>query len=88
MLGLDSASNVVQEQRATVQAIANGERPFHESDLLDVAGALIYIDHSLDDQVARLGSGSEGGDLLAQESSKVMGALTQATIGNLSLIHI
>ena len=87
MLGLDSASNVVQEQRATVQAIASGERPFHESDLLDVAGALIYIDHSLDDQVARLGSGSEGGDLLAQESSKVMGALTQATIGNFAEVR-
>ncbi|HRA56265.1 MAG TPA: Hpt domain-containing protein, partial [Thermomonas sp.] len=71
MLGLSSASGVVQEQRAIVQAIASGERPLQESDLLDVAGALIYIDHSLDDQVARLGSGAESGDLLAQESSKV-----------------
>ncbi|MEN9310452.1 MAG: hypothetical protein RLY77_577, partial [Pseudomonadota bacterium] len=87
MLGLSSASGVVQEQRAIVQAIASGERPLQESDLLDVAGALIYIDHSLDDQVARLGSGAESGDLLAQESSKVMGALTQATIGNFAEVR-
>jgi len=87
MLGLSSASGVVQEQRAVVQAIASGERALQESDLLDVAGALIYIDHSLDDQVAHLGSGAESGDLLAQESSKVMGALTQATIGNFAEVR-
>jgi chemosensory pili system protein ChpA (sensor histidine kinase/response regulator) len=87
MLGLSSASGVVQEQRALMQAIASGERSFNEADLLDVAGALIYIDHSLDDQVARLGSNEEGGDLLAQESSKVMGALTRATIGNFAEVR-
>ncbi|HOV96205.1 MAG TPA: Hpt domain-containing protein, partial [Thermomonas sp.] len=87
MLGLDSASAVVQEQRALVQAIASSQRPFNEADLLDVAGALIYIDHSLDDQVARLGSGTDSSSLLAQESGKVMGALTQATIGNFAEVR-
>ncbi len=87
MLGLDSARGVVQEQRRIVHAIASGARPFDEGALLDVAGALIYIDHSLDDQVAHLGAGgrdAEAGDLLAQESRKVMGALTRAAISNFS----
>ena len=90
MLGLDSARLVVQEQRKLLHAIASGARPFSEGDLLDVASALIYIDHSLDDQVTRLGSfdaGSDAGDLLAQESRKVMGALTRAAVSNFSEVR-
>ncbi|MEO5628757.1 MAG: Hpt domain-containing protein, partial [Thermomonas sp.] len=79
MIGLESARGVIREQRAIIHAIASGERPPSEDDLLDVAGALIYIDHSLDDQVAGLGNDAapDGDDLLAQESRKVMGALTR-----------
>ncbi|MFN7183809.1 MAG: Hpt domain-containing protein [Thermomonas haemolytica] len=90
MLGLDSARGVVQEQRRIVHAITSGARPFDEGALMDVAGALIYIDHSLDDQVAHLGAGgrdAEAGDLLAQESRKVMGALTRAAISNFSEVR-
>ncbi|MFN3311272.1 MAG: Hpt domain-containing protein, partial [Thermomonas sp.] len=90
MLGLDSARAVVQEQRRIVHAITSGTRPFDEGALLDVAGALIYIDHSLDDQVAHLGAGgqdADAGDLLAQESRKVMGALTRAAISNFSEVR-
>ena len=90
MLGLDSARAVVQEQRRVVLDIASGVRPQVENDLLDVAGALLYIDHSLDDQVAQLGSvGGEddAGGLLAQESRKVMGALTRAAISNFSEVR-
>ncbi len=90
MLGLDSARAVVQEQRRIVHDIASGVRPPAENDLLEVAGALLYIDHSLDDQVAQLGSaGIEGdaGGLLAQESRKVMGALTRAAITNFAEVR-
>ncbi len=90
MLGLDSARGVVQEQRRIVHDIASGVRPPAESDLLEVAGALLYIDHSLDDQVAQLGSGSAEGDaggLLAQESRKVMGALTRAAVTNFAEVR-
>ncbi|WP_330947387.1 Hpt domain-containing protein, partial [Thermomonas sp. LB-4] len=90
MLGLESARGVVQEQRRIVHDIASGVRPPAENDLLEVAGALLYIDHSLDDQVAQLGSGSAEGDaggLLAQESRKVMGALTRAAVTNFAEVR-
>ncbi|WP_256645458.1 Hpt domain-containing protein [Thermomonas paludicola] len=90
MLGLASARAVVQEQRRLVNDIATGARPASENDLLDVAGALIYIDHSLDDQVAQLGSddaAGHAGDALAQESQKVMGALTRAAVGNFNEVR-
>ena len=78
---------MIQEQGRIVHAIARGERPASESELLDVAGALIYIEHSLDDQVSRLGqdnagAGTDADDLLAQESRKVMGALTHEAATN------
>ena len=90
MLGLESARAVVQEQCRIVHDIAGGVRPQSEDDLMEVAGALLYIDHSLDDQVAQLGSaGTEGdaGGLLAQESRKVMGALTRAAITNFAEVR-
>ena len=49
MLGLESARGVIHEQRKVVQGIADGSRPPSEDDLMEVAGALIYIEHSLDD---------------------------------------
>ena len=90
MLGLESARAVVQEQRKIVHGIASGARAPNESDLLDVAGALLYIDHSLDDQVSQLGSAGsadEAGGLLAQESRKVMGALTRAAVANFAEVR-
>ena len=89
MIGLKSAEGVIQEQRAVLQGIAGGERPPSESDLLEVASALIYIDHSLDDQVARLGQGDVDGsdDLLAQESRKVMTVLAREAATNFSEVR-
>ncbi|WP_295359901.1 Hpt domain-containing protein [Arenimonas sp.] len=55
MLGLGVPRRVVQDQRTAIHAIASGERPANESALLDIAGALLYVEASLDDQVARLG---------------------------------
>ncbi|MEG2940739.1 MAG: Hpt domain-containing protein [Thermomonas sp.] len=90
MLGLESARGVVQEQRKVVQGLADGSRSPSENDLMEVAGALIYIEHSLDDQVARLGSGDAGSDAddqLAQESRKVMGALAREAAANFAEVR-
>ena len=89
MLGLESARGVIQEQRKVVQGLADGTRPPGEGDLMEVAGALIYIEHSLDDQVTRLGSGdaAEADDQLAQESRKVMGALGREAAANFAEVR-
>ncbi len=89
MLGLESARGVIQEQRKVVQGLADGSRPPGDGDLMEVAGALIYIEHSLDDQFNRLGSGdaSEPDDQLAQESRKVMGALAREAAANFAEVR-
>ena len=92
MVGLESSRGVIREQGRIMHAIANGERPSSESELLDVAGALIYIEHSLDDQVGRLGqdnagAGTDADDLLAQESRKVMGALAHEAVANFTEVR-
>ena len=91
MLGLVAARSVIQEQRKVVHGIASGERPANENDLLDVAGALIYIDHSLDNQVARLGLDDAGGtgseDLVQQESRKVMAVLAREATANFAEVR-
>jgi chemosensory pili system protein ChpA (sensor histidine kinase/response regulator) len=58
MLGLGVPRRVVQEQRHAIADVASGTRPADESNLLDIAGALLYVEASLDDQVARLGQAS------------------------------
>ncbi|RZA20783.1 MAG: hypothetical protein EOP93_05045, partial [Lysobacteraceae bacterium] len=89
MIGLKAAEDVIREQRKVVEGIASAARPPNEADLLEVAGALIYIDHSLDDQVARLGQGDVemGDDLLAQESRKVMGVLAREATANFAEVR-
>src|SRR5690606_6206091 len=60
MLGLGVARRVVQEQRDAVHQVASGSRPADESTLLDIAGALLYVEASLDDQVQHLGGPPAG----------------------------
>ena len=86
ILGLENSKAIVQAQCKLVHDIATGARPSSEADLMGVAGALISIEHSLDDQVADLGSSQDGGgdDQLAQESRKVMGVLMRAAATNFS----
>ncbi len=62
----------------------SGQRSADEGALLDVAGALLYVDASLDDQVARLGlpdSGNEE-DLAAGERHKVIDVVVREAIAN------
>ncbi|HST44570.1 MAG TPA: Hpt domain-containing protein, partial [Luteimonas sp.] len=86
MLGLGVARTVVQQQRDAMDAIVRGDRPADEGALLDVAGALLYVDASLDDQVARLGTGDEDGaeqdDLFASEAHKVLEVVVREAIAN------
>ncbi len=56
MLGLGVPRRVVMEQRDVVALVAQGQRPADESTLLDIAGALLYVEATLEDQVQQLGS--------------------------------
>ncbi|MCI4567810.1 Hpt domain-containing protein [Lysobacter sp. CFH 32150] len=83
MMGLGVARNVVLQQRDAMHEIVYGNRAADEGALLDVAGALLYVDASLDDQVARLGrTGEDEEDPLASESRKVVDVLAREAIAN------
>ncbi|HSR65634.1 MAG TPA: Hpt domain-containing protein, partial [Xanthomonadaceae bacterium] len=84
MLGLGIARNVVQQQRDALAGIVGGSREADEGALLDVAGALLYVDASLDEQVQRLGGPADGADedLLAAESRRVTEVLAREAIAN------
>ena len=83
MMGLGVARDVVMQQRDTLREVVSGNRPADEGTLLDVAGALLYVDASLDDQVARLGSaGDAGPDPSAAESQRTVEVLAQEAIIN------
>jgi chemosensory pili system protein ChpA (sensor histidine kinase/response regulator) len=82
MLGLGTARHLVSEQEGALRAIVAGERPADEGDLLDIAGALLFVDASLDDQVARLGTEAGAEDVIAGESRKVLDVLVREAIAN------
>ncbi|WP_374473620.1 Hpt domain-containing protein, partial [Arenimonas sp.] len=92
MLGLGVPRRVVQDQRTAIHAIASGERKADESSLLDIAGALLYVEASLDDQVARLGEAEAGPEaeaaaaaeraLPSSEARMVLEVLVKEAIAN------
>ncbi len=85
MLGLGLARTLVQQQRDAMQEIVEGRRLADESALLDIAGALLYVDASLDDQVTRLASGDGAEteeDLAGAEARKVLDVLVREAITN------
>ncbi|MFL6587625.1 MAG: Hpt domain-containing protein [Luteimonas sp.] len=86
MLGLGAARTVVQQQRDTMRGIVSGATPASEDTLLDVAGALLYVDATLDDQVSRLGAEVTDGsdDTLAVEAQQSMAVLVREAIANFS----
>ncbi|MEO7326004.1 MAG: Hpt domain-containing protein, partial [Dokdonella sp.] len=59
MLGLGVPRRVVGEQRGVIEEMAQRQRPIDEGALLDVAGALLYVEASLDDHIDRLGAANE-----------------------------
>jgi len=84
MMGLSVARGVVLQQRDAMHEIVTGQRAADETALLDVAGALLYVDASLDEQVARLGLPEDAADedLLASESRKVLDVVVREAIAN------
>ncbi len=60
MLGLGVPRRVVDEQRDIVEEMAARQRGVDEGALLDVAGALLYVEASLDDHIERLGDAVDG----------------------------
>ncbi|HEX6833904.1 MAG TPA: Hpt domain-containing protein, partial [Rudaea sp.] len=95
MLGLGVPRRVVTEQRQMVQEIAAKSRPADETTLLDVAGALLYVEASLDDHIARLGadSGAEADadgpielELPKAEVRKILDALMKEASVNISQV--
>jgi chemosensory pili system protein ChpA (sensor histidine kinase/response regulator) len=88
MLGLGVPRRVVTEQRTTIEEIAEGRREADEGTLLDVAGALLYVEASLDDHIERLGAvGEEGADesmeLPKAEIRKILDALMHEAAVNI-----
>ncbi|WP_313920011.1 Hpt domain-containing protein [Tahibacter sp.] len=89
MLGLGVPRRVVIEQRGIVEEMANKTRTPDESTLLDVAGALLYVEASLDDHIERLGAdtpedtGSGGMELPKAEVRKILDALMKEATTNL-----
>ena len=59
MLGLGVPRRVILEQRDSLNAIVAGTKPAEEGALLDIAGALLFVDASLDDNIDRLGAEAE-----------------------------
>jgi len=85
MVGLGVARGVVVQQRDVLREIVRGERLADESALLDIAGALLYVDASLDDQVARLGESTGGAaDTASSESQRTVEVLAQEAMHNFS----
>ncbi|WP_424681540.1 Hpt domain-containing protein [Frateuria sp. YIM B11624] len=69
MLALAVPRRVVNEQRRVLEEIAHKVRAAEEGVLLDVAGALLYVESSLDDHIESLGAE----DSLAGETLPVEG---------------
>ena len=62
MIGLEGAGARIAHQRDALAAIASGRRQAGEDALLDVAGALLQVDASLDDQVEHMGEAPDQGE--------------------------
>ncbi|HEX6612831.1 MAG TPA: Hpt domain-containing protein, partial [Rhodanobacteraceae bacterium] len=91
MLGLGVPRRVVSEQREVLEAVASGQRPAEEDTLMDVAGALLFVDASLDDHIDRLGAPAEPSEAEAEampraEARKIVDALMREAATNLSRV--
>src|SRR5579875_1869524 len=90
MLGLDTPRSVVNEQRQIVADIGEGRRAAEPETVLDVAGALLYVDAALDEHIERLGASPAGGggsDALPRtEARKIVQALMREAGFNLARV--
>src|SRR5207342_589055 len=79
MLGLGVPRRVVQEQRTAITDVVSGQRKNDEATLLDIAGALLYVEASLDDQVERLGQVDTAAAAAADAKAEPSAALNLPT---------
>ncbi len=91
MLGLGIPRRVVLEQRDIMTNMVTGRQAPEEQTLLDVAGALLYVDSSLDDYIERLGQGQpdngaelKGMELPQAEVRRILDATMKEATVNLS----
>ncbi len=91
MLGLGVPRRLVLDQKDSIDQIVAGKRVADESSLLDIAGALLYVESSLDDHIAHLGrdsgqsaaGGRDGGLELPQaEVRQILEATMKEAQGN------
>src|SRR4249919_598344 len=84
MLGLGVPRRVVQDQRTAINDVITGQRKGNEETLLDIAGALLYVEAALDDQVERLGR--EDAAAAPADSAAAVAALAPA--GDRKLLEV
>ncbi|RYZ73927.1 MAG: hybrid sensor histidine kinase/response regulator, partial [Lysobacteraceae bacterium] len=84
MMGLGVARGVVVQQRDSLREMIQGTRAADEGALLDIAGALLYVDASLDDQVARLGQAGTADEPASSESQRTLEVLALEAMHNFS----
>ncbi|WP_108796583.1 Hpt domain-containing protein, partial [Xanthomonas fragariae] len=87
MMGLGVARNVVVQQRDALARVVGGHMQMDEGVLLDIAGALLYVDAALDDQVASLGADiGDGNEASSNADSaqmrRTVDVLAREAIGN------
>ncbi len=87
MIGLGAASQRIARERDVLRAIAGGSRPASEDALLDIAGTLLRVDASLDEQVERMGEADGGDDLAASESRQVTAVLLREAGANMAQVR-
>jgi chemosensory pili system protein ChpA (sensor histidine kinase/response regulator) len=92
MLALGVPRRVVNEQRRVLDEIANRMRTPDEEILLDVAGALLYVEASLDDHIESLGAEDEPANesntamLPRSEARHILATLMHEAIANTSKV--
>ena len=83
VMGLGVARGIVAKQREALSEVVAGSRVIDDNLLLDIAGSLLYVDASLDDQVAHLGANEEGTeDAASVETRRTVEVLAHEAIAN------
>ena len=83
VMGLGVARGIVAQQRDALHEVVNGSRQIDDNLLLDIAGALLYVDASLDEQVAHLGANVAGEDDAGSvETRRTVEVLAHEAIAN------
>jgi chemosensory pili system protein ChpA (sensor histidine kinase/response regulator) len=89
MLALNVPRRVINEQRRVLEEVAGRLRSPDEESLLDVAGALLYVEASLDDHIESLGADSAPADephspgmLPRSEARHILATLMNEAVAN------